>query len=162
VWTAETFNTVVITAGSVVTGVLSLLGIVLGVRRSRRKRAAEVDNEEIVAVEKYKNDPGQFVHDVLESNASLAFEVRELRKEVKELNSKVEGERKEHGRKMAAVARWIYDIMLTFQEHAIEMPYPVGSDAELLHDVIPAALEATRPRRSRGSANNITKEPNPS
>lgn len=136
-----------ITAGSAL-GV-AVIGTFAGrgiIRRSKAKRVDEVAAEERAAVEQFANDPGQWVADVLKNNRELVDEVRGLREEVKSLRDAHDARDRRERRFLAAISRWLVDIARAWGL-AEEMPYPQEEDREVLAEVIPVMIEATRPRR---------------
>lgn len=132
--------------GTVAVALVGTFGGRAIVRGVRSRRARDVEVEEREAVEAFANDPGQWVRDVLKMNADLVSEVRGLRDEVKELREAHEKRDKRERRFLAAVSRWLVDIARAWGvDH--EMPYPREEDREVLAEVIPVMVEATRPRR---------------
>lgn len=144
----ETQRTLITATSAVLIALLGGWGTIFGVRRARRKRRAEVSDEEQEAVARYSADPGQFVKDVLESNRQMQDEVRGYREEVKGLRDEMAAFKTEDRKFRTALARWVGNIMNAWGVEP-EMPYPEGDDAMTLADVIPSALEATRPRPPR-------------
>jgi len=144
----ETIRTAISTAGAILIALFGAWGTVFGVRRARRRRRAEVSDEEQEAVARWSADPGQFVKDVLESNKQMQAEVKSYRDEVKALRDELGAFKQEDRRFRTALARWVGQIMNAWGVEP-EMPYPEGEDAVTLADVIPSALEATRPRPPR-------------
>lgn len=144
----ETLRTVVSTAGAVLVALFGAWGTVFGVRRARRKRRAEVSDEEQEAVARYSADPGQFVRDVLRSNEQLTTRVEAAEKKADRIERAFEAFKREDRKFRTALARWVGQIMNAWGVEP-EMPYPEGEDAVTLADVIPSALEATQPRRPR-------------
>lgn len=145
----ETVRTAISTAGAVLIALLGAWGTVFGVRRARRKRRAEVSDEEQAAVAQYTADPGKWVSGVLRSNEQLTLRVERAEEKADRLERAFDQFRAKDRRFRNALARWFVDIMSVFESHDIEMPYPRDADAEILADVIPSALEATRPRPPR-------------
>lgn len=144
----ETLRTVVSTAGAVLVALFGAWGTVFGVRRARRKRRAEVSDEEQEAVARYSADPGQFVKDVLRSNDQLTKRVEQAELKADRIERAFEAFKREDRKFRTALARWVGQIMNAWGVEP-EMPYPEGDDAVTLADVIPSALEATQPRRPR-------------
>ncbi|WIB25802.1 hypothetical protein [Curtobacterium sp. MCSS17_015] len=144
----ETTRTLIATAGAVLVAIVGSPFAFIGVRRARRKRREEVSDEEQEAVARWSADPGQFVKDVLESNKQMQAEVKSYREEVKALRGELEAFKREDRKFRTALARWVGNIMNAWGV-ATEMPLPEGEDAVTLADVIPSALEATRPPRPR-------------
>lgn len=144
----ETTRTVITTAGAVLIALFGGWGTIFGVRRARRKRRAEVSDEEQEAVARYANDPGQFVRDVLRSNEQLTTRVEAAEKKADRIERAFEKFKQEDRKFRTALARWVGNIMNAWGVEP-EMPYPEGDDAMTLADVIPSALEATRPRPPR-------------
>jgi flagellar biosynthesis/type III secretory pathway M-ring protein FliF/YscJ len=144
----ETVRTAISTAGAIIIALLGAWGTVFGVRRARRKRRAEVSDEEQEAVARYSADPGQFVKDVLRSNESLTKRVEQAEQKADRIERAFEKFKQEDRRFRTALARWVGHIMNAWGVEP-EMPYPEGDDAVTLADVIPSALEATRPRPPR-------------
>lgn len=144
----ETVRTVISTAGAVLIALFGAWGTVFGVRRARRKRRSEVSDEEQAAVAKYAADPGQFVRDVLRSNEQLTTRVEAAEKKADRIEKAFEAFKREDRKFRTALARWVGQIMNAWGVEP-EMPYPEGEDAVTLADVIPSALEATRPRPPR-------------
>lgn len=145
----EILKTAIITFGSIIVAVISAVATKSTIARRKRRRQENVDPDEMEAVEKYAADPGQFVRDVLESNKQLTTEVRGYREEVAGLRAELGAFREKDRKFRNALARWFVDIMAAFEQNHIDMPYPRAGDEELLSDVIPSALEATRPRPPR-------------
>lgn len=141
----ETTRTLIVTAGSVLVAIVASPFAVFGVRRARQKRRDEVTDEEQEAVARWSADPGQFVKDVLESNRQMQAEVKSYRDEVQALREELGAFKREDRKFRTALARWVGHIMNAWGVEP-EMPYPEGEDAVTLADVIPSALEATRPR----------------
>jgi flagellar biosynthesis/type III secretory pathway M-ring protein FliF/YscJ len=144
----ETVRTAISTAGAIIIALLGAWGTVFGVRRARRKRRAEVTDEEQEAVARYSADPGQFVKDVLRSNAQLTERVEAAEQKADRIERAFETFKREDRKFRTALARWVGQIMNAWGVEP-EMPYPEGEDAVTLADVIPSALEATRPRPPR-------------
>jgi flagellar biosynthesis/type III secretory pathway M-ring protein FliF/YscJ len=141
----ETTRTLIATMGTIIVALVASPFAVFGVRRARRKRRAEVTDEEQEAVARYSADPGQFVRDVLRSNEQLTKRVEDAEKKADRIERAFESFKREDRKFRTALARWVGQIMSAWGvEH--EMPYPEGEDALTLADVIPSALEATRPR----------------
>lgn len=144
----QTSNTV---AGGILAIILALIGVPAtraGIKHSRNRRARDVDPEEREAVERYADDPGRFVRDILESNRQLLDEVKGLRKRVDELDKRDLEREATKTRFRNALARWMFDILEAWGK-VPAMPYPRDGDEVILADVIPSALEATRPRRPK-------------
>lgn len=148
----ETTRTLIVTAGSVLVAIVASPFAVFGVRRAREKRRDEATDEEQEAIARYSADPSKFVTDVLRSNDQLvtrveAAEARAERAEQKadRIERTFEAFRREDRKFRTALARWVGHIMNAWGVEP-EMPYPEGEDAVTLADVIPSALEATRPR----------------
>ncbi|MCS6578267.1 hypothetical protein [Curtobacterium poinsettiae] len=144
----ETTRTLITTAGALLIAAIGSPFAFFGVRRARRKRRAEVSDEEQEAVARWSADPGQFVKDVLESNKQMQAEVKSYREEVKGLRDELAAFKSEDRKFRTALARWVGQIMNAWGVEP-EMPYPEGEDAVTLADVIPSALEATQPRLPR-------------
>ena len=141
----ETIRTAITTAGGIIIALFGAWGTVFGVRRARARRRAEVSDEEQEAVARYAADPGQFVKDVLRSNAQLTERVEQAEKKADRIEKAFENFKREDRKFRTALARWVGHIMNAWGVEP-EMPYPEGEDAVTLADVIPSALEATRPR----------------
>lgn len=136
-----------ITAGAtVVVAVVGSFGGRAIVRGVRGHRVAEVEVEEREAVEAFANDPGKWVSDVLKMNATLVAEVEGLRKDVKDLREAHDRRDKRERRFLAAISRWLVEIARAWNVET-DMPYPREEDREVLAEVIPVMVEATRPRR---------------
>lgn len=148
-------TTAIVTGGSIIVAVITTYGGRVLVRRTKAKRRAEVETEEREAVEAFNNDPGQWVKDVLQSNKDYAEEVRGLRKEVSALRKAHEERDKRERSFLAAIARWIVDIARAWGVEQ-EMPYPREEDREVLAEVIPVMIEATRPRRKHRTNGQTT------
>jgi hypothetical protein len=144
----ETQRTLITATSAVIIALLGGWGTIFGVRRARRKRRAEVSDEEQEAVARYSADPGQFVKDVLRSNDQLTKRVEQAEQKADRIERAFEKFKQEDRRFRTALARWVGQIMNAWGVEP-EMPYPEGEDAVTLADVIPSALEATRPRPPR-------------
>lgn len=117
--------------------------------RAARKNPTAIVNEdgEIREAEtRYGADPAQFIADIMQDRKEYREEVRALRTEVGGLRDELKRFRETDRLFRNALARWFVDIMARFEEHGIDMPFPADQDRLILADVIPAALEATRPR----------------
>lgn len=145
----DVLKTAIITFGSIATGVIGLIATISQINKSRARRESEVSPEDQAAEERYSADPRLFVRDVLESNKQLALEVKGYRQEVQDLRDELKEFRANDRKFRTALARWVLRIMDTFMEHNIDMPLPDEHDAAILADVIPSALEASRPRPPR-------------
>jgi small-conductance mechanosensitive channel len=84
----DLIRTLILTGGTVVSAAFGALATVKGVRRQRRKRR-EVDPEEREAVQRYANDPGQFVKDVLESNRQQTVTIGQLTARIEKTENRV-------------------------------------------------------------------------
>lgn len=151
----ETTRTLITTAGGLLIAAIGSPFAIFGVRRARRKRRAEVSDEEQAAVAQYAADPGKFVKDVLRSNDQLGTRVKAAEDRAERAEQKAdrielafEAFKRDDRKFRTALARWVGNIMNAWGVEPA-MPYPEGDDAETLADVIPAALEATRPRPPR-------------
>lgn len=145
----ETTRTFIVTVGSVIVAIITSPFVVFGVRRARRKRRAEVSDEEQAAVAQYTADPGKWVSGVLRSNEQLTKRVERAEEKADRLEKAFDQFRAKDRKFRNALARWFVDIMAVFEQNHIDMPYPRPDDEDLLADVIPSALEATRPRPPR-------------
>lgn len=148
-------TTAIVTSGTVIVAVITTFGGRAIVKRSKARRKSDVAAEEREAVEAFANDPGQWVKDVLASNRDYAEEVRGLRREVADLRAE-NARRDERERTfLAAIARWVVDIARAWGI-AEDMPYPREEDREVLAEVIPVMVEATRPRRKHRTNGQTT------
>jgi hypothetical protein len=145
----EILKTAILTFGSIVVAIIAAVGTKTTIDRRKRARATDVEEDEREAVEKYAADPGQFVRDVLRSNDQLTKRVEAAELKVETLQKTIDAFREKDRKFRNALARWFVDIMAAFEQHHIDMPYPRAGDEELLSDVIPSALEATRDRPTR-------------
>lgn len=135
-------------AVTVIGAIITLLTVVYRVRAAKAHPSAFVaeDGEIREAEAKYGADPALFIHDIMEDRKQYREEVKALRTEVGGLRTELQQFRETDRRFRTALARWLSDIMARFQEHSVDMPYPTDADRDILADVIPSALEATRPR----------------
>jgi hypothetical protein len=145
----EVLKTAIITFGSIAVAIIGLIQANRAIARRKTRRENEVDDDEREAVEKYATDPGQFVRDVLRSNDQLTKRVEAAEDKAEKLEKAFTAFRDKDRKFRNALARWFVDIMAAFEQNHIDMPYPRAGDEELLSDVIPSALEATRPRPPR-------------
>lgn len=142
----EVTNTIIISVTALVTAAIGAPAGIKTIKARKARRAAEVDDEEQEAVERYSADPGQFVKDVLRSNAQLTERVEAAEAKADRIERAFEAFKQEDRKFRTALARWVGQIMNAWGVEP-EMPYPEGDDAMTLADVIPSALEATQPRR---------------
>lgn len=141
---------------SLIGGLVAVIGSLIGYLtvRARLRFAREnpravvpADDEEREAEERYGADPRLFIKDIMEDRKQYREEVQGLRKDVGDLRKELKDFRDKDRKFRNALARWFVDILATFELHRIAMPYPIEQDREILADVIPTALEATRPSR---------------
>jgi hypothetical protein len=141
---------------SIIGGLVTVIGALIGYLtvRARLKFAREnpravvpEDDEEREAEERYGADPRLFIKDIMDDRRQYREEVAGYRKEVGELRQELKDFREKDRKFRNALARWFVEILATFEHHGIAMPYPIEQDQEILADVIPTALEATRPSR---------------
>ncbi|QKS15674.1 hypothetical protein HUN59_05100 [Curtobacterium sp. Csp2] len=142
----EVTNTIIISVTALATAAIGAPAGIKTIKARKARRAAEVDDEEQEAVERYSADPGQFVKDVLRSNAQLTERVEAAEAKADRIERAFEAFKQEDRKFRTALARWVGQIMNAWGVEP-EMPYPEGDDAMTLADVIPSALEATQPRR---------------
>lgn len=142
----EVTNTIIISAAGVLSALIGAPAGIRTIKARKAKRAAEVNDDEREAVERYSADPGQFVKDVLESNTQLTRRVEAAEQKADRIERAFEAFKREDRKFRTALARWVGQIMNAWGVEA-QMPYPEGEDADTLADVIPSALEATQPRR---------------
>lgn len=142
----EVTNTIIISVTALATAAIGAPAGIRTIKARKARRAAEVDDEEQEAVERYSADPGQFVKDVLRSNAQLTERVEAAEAKADRIERAFEAFKQEDRKFRTALARWVGQIMNAWGVEP-EMPYPEGDDAMTLADVIPSALEATQPRR---------------
>lgn len=137
-------------------GLVTIIGAIIGYLtvRARLKFARENpraivpdDDEEREAEERYGADPRLFIKDIMEDRRQYREEVAGYREEVNGLRKELKDFREKDRKFRNALARWFVEILATFEHHGIPMPYPIEQDQEILADVIPTALEATRPSR---------------
>lgn len=134
------------TAGTVFVAVVGTFGGRAIIRRSKARRIREVEVEEREAVEAFANDPGQWVAGVLATNRAYLKELEGLRKDVADLRKAHDARDRRERRFLAAISRWLVDIARAWGQEG-EMPYPREEDRDVLAEVIPVMIEATRPRR---------------
>lgn len=129
-------------------GLITLLTVWLRLRAARKNPTAIVseDGEIRDAETRYGADPAQFIADIMQDRKEYREEVRALREEVVALRDEIKRFRETDRIFRNALARWFVDILAEFERHGITMPYPIAADRLILADVIPSALEATRPR----------------
>lgn len=141
---------------SIIGGIVTVLGalityltVLTRIRAARRNPTAVIsaDDEERQAEERYGADPRLFIKDIMEDRKQYREEVAGYRKEVTALRQELKDFREKDRLFRNALARWFVQILATFDLHGIAMPYPIEQDREILADVIPTALEATRPGR---------------
>lgn len=135
--------------GGFVTLAIAVIGTLEGrrrFRRSRKKKKESLRDEESQQLEEFAANPLEFMRGLIKSNSDLQEEMRKVRKDFSALSDKFDLREREHRSFKEAVARWVYDIMMFLMGHGLEMPYPSGADAEILRDVIPMAMQASRPR----------------
>jgi hypothetical protein len=145
----DVIKTAIVAISSIVTAAIAGLVTLRQINKKQNERQSEVSEEDQAAEDRYMADPGLFVRDVLDSNRQYAEEVKAYRLEVAGLRKEL-ADRGENDRKFrTALARWVVRLMDKFAEHDLDMPLPDEHDAAILADVIPSALEATRPRPPR-------------
>jgi hypothetical protein len=153
-------NTLIGTLGSLVVAYLGYRGVLLGIDRAKKRRAAATASpedetlDEEAALVKYENNPAKFVHDVLADNAlqrgyALEWERRyqesqkaaeEERREMRErylaLESKFDAQARRETRFRDALVRYLVDIFAAWGTTPA-MPAPRAADADILSSVIP-------------------------
>ncbi len=135
--------------GGAVTVIVAIIGIITALIRLREARArpealVSPDAEERDAEERYGADPRAFIKDIMEDRRQYREEVAGYRAEVAGLRQELSDFRDKDRKFRNALARWMLDILDAWGMLEA-MPYPREGDQELLADIIPAALEATRP-----------------
>lgn len=143
----EVWTTLIATGGTVVVAYITQVVAKRVIATRKSKRQLEVGENEAEAVDRYTNDPGQFVRDVLRSNEQLTKRVEAAEDKADRVERAFEAFRDKDRKFRNALARWFVDIMAAFEQNNIDMPYPREGDQDILSDVIPSALEATQPRR---------------
>lgn len=134
---------------AVIGSIISYLIVLTRVWAARKNPKAVVsdDAEVLDAEERYGTDPRLFIKDIMDDRKQYREEVAGYRQEVSDLRKELKEFRERDVKFRSALARWFLDILATFELHRIAMPYPIEQDREILADVIPTALEATRPGR---------------
>lgn len=137
--------------GAGATVVVAIIGIIttwLRLRAAKKNPNALIDPDEEVreAEERFGADPQSFIAELMQDRREYRLEVAGYREEVGALRKELKDFRETDRKFRNALARWFVDIMARFSEHNLTMPYPIEPDREILADVIPSALEATRPR----------------
>ncbi len=135
--------------GGAVTVIVAIIGVITALIRLREARAkpealVSPDAEERDAEERYGADPRAFIKDIMEDRRQYREEVAGYREEVAGLRQELADFRDKDRKFRNALARWMLDILDAWGM-LDAMPYPREADAELLADIIPSALEATRP-----------------
>lgn len=132
---------------TVITALISILAYYIRIRLAQKHPTAVVpeDEEERVAEERYANDPRAFIADIMDDRKQYREEVKGYREEVAGLRRELSDFRDKDRKFRNALARWMLDILDAWGLTPA-MPYPREDDREILAEVIPTALEATRPR----------------
>lgn len=140
---------------SIIGGIVTVIGsfisyliVLTRVRAARRNPKAVVpeDEEVLAAEERFGADPKSFIAELMQDRREYRLEVAGYREEVNGLRQELKDFREKDRKFRNALARWFVEILATFEAHGLAMPYPIEQDREILSDVIPTALEATRPR----------------
>jgi len=146
--TESNINSIVAGFAAIAVAWFGFLGVRAQVRRVRARNAEEPEQTE--AIQKYEDDPAQFVRDVLSDNQRMRDENKErdekyekldkkytqISEEVSILRDKLRTREREDEKFRDALARWLSEIFASWGIAQI-MPMPRASDRDILHTVIP-------------------------
>lgn len=144
----QTVQTLITSIAGIGIAFFGYLGGRAVIRRNRRNGENGEPEEEREAVQRYSDNPSQFIKDVLRSNEQLTNRVDAAEKKADRIERAFETFKREDRKFRTALARWVGRLMSAWGTED-DMPYPEGEDALTLADVIPSALEATQPRIPR-------------
>lgn len=151
----ETVNAWIGFASAVVVALVGAYGGRGLIRRSKAKRLDSTDDVQKDGIALHATDPNAWVAIVTKDAAEARDDARRAREEATEaraesarLRAAFDQRDRDDRRRAIALNRWLTAIARAWGLEP-EMPYPEEGDREVLADVIPTMLEATRPTRPR-------------